>query len=82
MVKILDGRALNGHWWVFYGALSNVGYTITISDLFTGRSRTYVNPIGRFASVGDILALPDAVPDAETTAEPRTRTAGAAAENC
>ena len=28
VVKILDGRGINGHFWVFYGALTNVGYTI------------------------------------------------------
>ena len=26
MIKVLDGRQVNGHFWVFYGALSNVQY--------------------------------------------------------
>ncbi len=57
-VKIVDGRAVNGHFWVFYGALSNVQYTLTVTDTQTGRSKTYVNPQGAMASVGDTSALP------------------------
>jgi hypothetical protein len=58
VVKVLDGRPLNGHFWVFYGALSNVGYTITITDTRSGRSKRYVNPPGTMASVADTSALP------------------------
>lgn len=58
IVKALDGRALNGHHWVFYGALSNVEYTITVTDTQTGDVKTYLNPSGRFASVGDTSAFP------------------------
>ena len=36
MVKVLDGRAVNGHFWVFSGALSDVAYTITVTDTVTG----------------------------------------------
>jgi hypothetical protein len=50
---VLDGRALNGAFWVFYGALSNVSYTLTVTDTATGLSRRYINPPGVFASVGD-----------------------------
>jgi hypothetical protein len=53
IVKVLDGRAINGRYWVFYGALSNVEYTITVTDTLTGRVKTYFNPNGRFGSVGD-----------------------------
>ena len=59
MVKVLDGRNNNGHFWVFYGALSNVRYTLTVTDLFTGARRTYENPQGDFASVGDTRAFAD-----------------------
>jgi hypothetical protein len=52
-IKILDGRALNGHWWVFYGALSNVEYRITVEDTTTGAIRIYQNPLHQFASRGD-----------------------------
>jgi photosystem II stability/assembly factor-like uncharacterized protein len=57
MVKVIDGRALNGKFWVFYGALSNVDYTITVTDTETGAVKTYHNPAGQFASVGDTQAF-------------------------
>ena len=58
VVKVLDGRAVNDHFWLFYGALSNVGYTITVTDTQTGRAKRYVNPPGTMASVADTSALP------------------------
>ena len=58
VVKILDGRALNGHFWVFYGALSNLEYTITVIDTQTGARKTYTNPPKKFGSQGDTVALP------------------------
>jgi ELWxxDGT repeat protein len=57
VVKVLDGRGLNGKFWLFYGALSNVEYTLTVTDTATGTVRTYKNPSGRFASVADIGAF-------------------------
>jgi ELWxxDGT repeat protein len=57
VLKVLDGRAVNGKFWVFYGALSNVAYTITIRDTATGNIRTYTNPAGQFASVADTGAF-------------------------
>jgi len=57
VLKVLDGTAVNGHRWVFYGALSNVEYTLTVTDTTTGTSRTYRNPSGRFASFGDTTAF-------------------------
>jgi ELWxxDGT repeat protein len=53
VVKVLDARALNGAFWVFYGALSNVEYEITVTDTATGLTHRYFNPSGRLASVGD-----------------------------
>ncbi|MCP4657363.1 MAG: hypothetical protein GY856_18280 [bacterium] len=58
VVKVLDGTALNGYYWVFYGALSNVPYNLTVTDQATGVTKEYVNPSGRFASSGDVRALP------------------------
>lgn len=58
MVKVLDGRSLNGNFWVFYGSLSNVAFELTVVDTETGASNLYRNPQGTFASVGDTAALP------------------------
>lgn len=59
IVKVLDGRPLNGHFWVFYGALTDVEYELTVVDTQTGERATYRNPAGRMASVGDTSALED-----------------------
>jgi hypothetical protein len=56
-VKVLDGQGVNGHVWVFYGALSNVEYDLTVTDAQTGLTRRYSNPQRQFASVGDVFAF-------------------------
>jgi ELWxxDGT repeat protein len=53
MVKILDARALDGSFWVFYGALTNVEYTLTVTDTETDRTWERFNPLGQFASDGE-----------------------------
>ena len=58
VLKVLDGRPVNNRWWVFYGALSNVEYTITVRDTQTGAVKTYHNPSGNLASVADTNAFP------------------------
>jgi hypothetical protein len=58
VTKAVDGRALNDHFWVFYGALSSVEYTLTLRDAVTGETRAYRNPPGRVASAGDTRAFP------------------------
>lgn len=74
ILKVLDGRALNDHFWVFYGALSNVEYTISVGDTETGQCRTYRNPATKFASVGDTSAffVPPAEPGASLAQAPPT----------
>ncbi|MEA2694872.1 MAG: hypothetical protein QOJ16_4259 [Acidobacteriota bacterium] len=57
VTKVLDGRGLNGKFWLFYGALSNVEYTLTVTDTETGAVRTYKNPLGQFGSVADTGAF-------------------------
>lgn len=58
ILKVLDGRYINDSWWVFFGALSTIEYTVTVRDTYTGESKTFYNPQGILASVGDIEALP------------------------
>jgi len=57
MVKVLDGSGVNGHFWVFYGALSDVDYTIKVTDTATGATRTYHNPAHHLASGSDVTAF-------------------------
>src|SRR5215813_12088481 len=49
VVKVLDARAINQRFWVFFGALSNVEYTLSVTDTATGAAKNYVNPSGQFA---------------------------------
>ncbi len=66
LIKVLDGRVVNGHFWVYYGALSDVEYTITVTDTQSLLEKTYHNPPGRLASRADVLAFPNVptIPDA------------------
>lgn len=57
MVKALDARGVNGYYWLFYGSLSNVEFTVTVTDTVTGEVKTYRNASGTFASVGDTAAF-------------------------
>jgi virginiamycin B lyase len=60
LVKVVDGRAFNGHFWVFVGALTDVEYRLTVTDTQELRtSRTYFNPPGRVSSVADTAAFPN-----------------------
>ncbi|HEX5718845.1 MAG TPA: hypothetical protein VF179_21970, partial [Thermoanaerobaculia bacterium] len=59
VVKLLDGRSSNGHFWVLFGALSDVEYTVSVKDLRTGAVRTYRNPSGTLCGQSDTAAFPD-----------------------
>ncbi len=39
VVKVLDARSFNNHFWVFYASLTNVAYTLTVTDTETGLRR-------------------------------------------
>ncbi len=44
LVKVLDGCGVTDRFWVFYAATTTVGFTMTVTDTWTGDRRTYVNP--------------------------------------
>ncbi|HUP24463.1 MAG TPA: hypothetical protein VNB06_16160 [Thermoanaerobaculia bacterium] len=46
LVKLLDGCAINGHFWVFFAATTDVGFELTVDDVVAGTSRVYDNPVG------------------------------------
>ncbi len=68
VIKVVDGRAFNNKFWVFYGALSDVQYTITVTDTQTGTIKSYVNPSGNLASVADTAAFAGATATPATAA--------------
>ena len=45
-VKLLDGTAINGEYWFFYGGLTDLEYTLTVTDSTTGKQKTYPKPAG------------------------------------
>ncbi len=52
-LTVIDGRASTGKFWVYLGGLSANGYKVRITDLATGKVRTYANPAGRLDSSAD-----------------------------
>ncbi len=46
LVKVLDGCGFNDRFWVFAAATTNVGYTLSVTDTWTGAVREYTNPLG------------------------------------
>lgn len=45
-VKILDGRTINGAYWVFYGHLTDLIYDLTVTENATGKTHTYHKDAG------------------------------------
>ena len=46
LVKVLNGCANNGHYWVLASASTTVEYELRVTDLRTGQVETYTNPLG------------------------------------
>ncbi len=57
LVKALDGGPINGHYWVFYGALSDVEYWLRVTQTASGEVAIYHNPAGEICGDGDVGAL-------------------------
>lgn len=68
-LKVLDGRPVNGHWWIFLASMTDVGFTVTVHDNRTGclalpvvppacPSWTYTNPPSVNANRLDTQAFP------------------------
>lgn len=53
MVKILNDGA---HWQLYYGQLTNLGFTIRVTDTETGRSSTHVNGPNNCGGVAELGA--------------------------
>jgi photosystem II stability/assembly factor-like uncharacterized protein len=57
IVNVIDGRPLNGKFWIFAGSLTDQEFAITVRDVLTGAVKTYPNPVGGFAGFGDVDAF-------------------------
>lgn len=59
LVRVLDGRSVNGYWWVQIAAVSQMAAEITVSDTTTGQANTYSSDEGPFTPVADFEAFGD-----------------------
>jgi hypothetical protein len=75
LVKMLDGTSVNGHFWFFHGAVSDLFYAIEVEDTVTGASRTYTKLAGPPSAGGDAAAFP-ATAGAASAVAPQHVTAG------
>ncbi len=46
MIKVLEACSYNNRYWVFYAALTNVEFEITVEDTFTSTRKVYRNALG------------------------------------
>jgi hypothetical protein len=59
VVKVLDGCGINAEWWVFAGALTDVGVAMKVTDSYLGTVKSYSNTFGTpFPPIQDSSAFP------------------------
>jgi hypothetical protein len=59
LIKVLAACGVNGHYWVFWSAGTNVGMTVTVTDTVAELTRTYTNPdVHPALPVQDVMAFP------------------------
>lgn len=69
-VKVVDGRPVNGSFWVFYGGLTDLDYTLTVLDTVTGLGVPFVHDPGSKCGDFDTGSLP-----APSSASPQQQSA-------
>ena len=58
LIKVLDGCAINGRFWVFAGGLTNVEVNLRVDDSASGVTRPYFNSLGQsFEPILDLGAF-------------------------
>jgi hypothetical protein len=57
-VKVIDGRGLNGKFWIFFGTLSDFEFTVEVLDTISGQVTTYTRPPGTACGAADTAAFP------------------------
>ncbi len=56
-VKIVDGRAVNGKHWVFWSGLTDLQFSITVTDMNTGTVRSWQKDAGGYCGSSDTEAF-------------------------
>ena len=57
LVKVLDGRPINGRWWVLGGALTDLPVDVEVTDRQSGQVRTFSRAGGDVCGFVDINAF-------------------------
>ncbi len=57
LVRVVDGRPVNGRFWVLYGFLSDAEAWIRVTDTASGEERTYHNPPAQLTRGSDTEAF-------------------------
>jgi len=70
-VKILDGRAVNGHWWVFMASMTDLAAEIRI-ERNDGTFKTYVQAAGANRNFIDVDAFEEGPPPPAADLAPAT----------
>ncbi len=58
VVKMIDARSLDGHFWVFYGSLSDVDFKISVTDTEAVQTRDLSHPAGSQCGEFNTSAFP------------------------
>jgi hypothetical protein len=64
LIKILDGRLVNGHWWVFISSNTNLEFKVYVgqrnqSNSFFDQEKLYVSPAGANKNFIDTTSFKD-----------------------
>jgi hypothetical protein len=77
IVKMVDASGIGQSYWVFYGALTDLSYTLTVREVATGITKTYhdarvgTTACGAFDTSGfDVTPTPTAGPPTVTPTPP------------
>jgi hypothetical protein len=62
LVKVLDGCAINGHYWLFVSGGTNVGVDLDATDTLTGRRISVANPDRQTLGAVDITGALSCTP--------------------
>ncbi len=80
IVKIVDASGIGQNYWVFYSALTDLQYTLTVKENATGVTKTYQNQqvgttvCGQFDTSGFLLTATPTPPGATPTPPAATST--------
>jgi FlaG/FlaF family flagellin (archaellin) len=67
-IKILDARSVNGHYWVFYGGLTDLQYVLNVTEVATNITKQYTKAPGDYEGGADTSAFAGASVTSNTEA--------------